>query len=112
MNKLVPIILCLTTAFVTIPEVSNTWQDGYEYQVENEAMGEISVKEIASHWDQNSAYITIEVKCDVDAKPPRTIYITKKKNGVNYGGTLSLEGIKNRSDARYAIYSGYLYPIE
>jgi len=112
MNKLVPIILCLTTAFVTIPEVSNTRQDGYEYQVENEAMGEISVKEIASHWDQNSAYITIEVKCDVDAKPPRTIYITKKKNGVNYGGTLSLEGIKNRSDARYAIYSGYLYPIE
>lgn len=112
MNKLVPIIVCFIMAFATIPGVNNTCRGGFEYRQEDENAEEIRVKEISSRWGQNSAFVTIEVMYEADATPPKTYYFTKTKWGVKHGGTLTLEGIRNRSDARYAIYSGYIYPIE
>ncbi|MCR5117628.1 MAG: hypothetical protein K6A97_08985 [Lachnospiraceae bacterium] len=72
----------------------------------------ISVRVISNSIYPNSYKVKIEVQYAANATPPITFYYTSVMNGITYGGTLDLESIRRRNNVTYAVYSGYLYPLE
>jgi len=112
MNKIVPLIVCLTMAFATIPEVNNSRRGEYVYQQENAIPGVIGIRELSSVWDQDSGQVNVELRFEVGAKVPKTFFFTTEDGGVPCGGTLRLSSIRDRDGGRYAIYTGYVYPLK
>ncbi len=113
MRKLISALIILIVVFAigTTPIISNAREidSGVEQQIDSRI---ISVKEVFSFQNINSNKVNVEVKYDVSVTPPKTFYYTKTKKGVKYGGTLDIVSIRCRSDANYALYSGYIYPLE
>lgn len=112
MNKIISVIMCLTMVFVTIPTTEGGYKEEYEYEQIIENQGIISIREVSSILSVNSDKVNVEVKYDVSVTPPKTFYYTKTQNGKRYGGTLNIVSIRYRAEANYALYTGYIYPIE
>ena len=66
----------------------------------------------------NDCYVTNEYKVKIRVmyekgyNPPLTFYYTTIKNGVKHEGNLDIVSISNTKKATYAIYSGYIFPVE
>lgn len=117
LNRIVSFVMLVTVIFVKtpVPEAavvydnqinSNEIQQIYDYQ------GIIDVTEISIRYSPNASKVNVEVRYDVNVTPPMTFYYSTVRNGVRYGGTLNIVSIRYRSDANYALYSGYIYPLE
>jgi hypothetical protein len=112
MNRFVAVMICVTILFSSIPSGHlNSQCESVSQQTNEESI--ISLREIHSALETNSSKVKLEVKYPVGYKPPVTFYYTRtNENGVKYGGTLTLDTIRIRDDATYALYIGYLAPIE
>jgi hypothetical protein len=71
----------------------------------------ICINELYPDFSINTFKVRVEVMYKVGTVPPKTFYYSKEKSGVKYAGNLSIESIRYREDAVYAVYSGYLDPI-
>lgn len=113
MNKIVTLAICITLTFIVSTPTGILEQNDYSFQQTSEKEIDIlNVKEIYSINNQNSSKVKVEVKYVVGVKPPVTYYYTKTRNGITEAGTLTLDQIRYMSDATYAVYVGYIYPVE
>lgn len=104
----------MLSAIIATTTPDNSLFGSFDHEVQQvcDVQEIISVREITSLVDINALKVNAEVKYDVDVTPPTTFYYTKVQNGIRYGGTLNIVSIRYRSDANYALYSGYIYPLE
>lgn len=106
----------MLSAIIATTTPDNSLFGSFDHEVQQvcDVQEIISVREITSLSlvDINALKVNAEVKYDVDVTPPTTFYYTKVQNGIRYGGTLNIVSIRYRSDANYASYSGYIYPLE
>ena len=112
MNQFIALTMCVMMAFSEVPEVSSIGYNECGFQQASEGVDAISIREITNLIDLNSSRVRVEAKYDVNVTPPLTMYYMKMKKGVKYEGTLNLDHVMPRTDAIYAVYIGYIYPVE
>lgn len=116
LNRVVSFVMLITVMFANTPSINdirverNQIQQAYEQTFNYQ--GIMDITEISTRYEINALKVNVEVRYDVNVTPPMTFYYSTEKNGIRYGGTLNIVSIRYRSDANYALYSGYLYPLE
>ena len=116
LNRILSFVMLITVIFVKTPvsdvAVNVKQLNSNEIQQTCDYQGIIDVTEISMRYSPDASKVNVEVRYDVNVTPPMTFYYSTERNGVRYAGTLNIVSIRYRSDANYALYSGYIYPLE
>ena len=112
MDKLIIIMTCFVWMFSSVPTENNMERKVCECQQAEYESPILDVREVWTLICQSSLKVQVEVKYVVGTKPPTTFYYTRTKDGVKKAGTLTLDRVRYMSDATYAVYIGYIYPVE
>lgn len=112
MNKIVALMMCIATIFISLPADNRVENIDYEIQQVIEEQNALSIQVLNDYLTPDAYKIRIKVMYEKGYKPPVTFYYTAIKNGVKHEGNLDIVSISNTKDATYAIYSGYIYPVE
>ena len=112
MNKIVALMMCITTIFIALPTNNRVEKTDYEIQQLIEEQNAISIQVLNDNLTPDAYKIRIKVMYEKGYNPPVTFHYTATKNGVKHEGDLDIVSISNTKEATYAIYSGYIYPVE